>query len=37
MSSDVEIIRRVQADETSIFAELVQRHQSKLLRFAESK
>ncbi len=37
MPTDVEIMQRVQAGETSLFAELVQRHQSKLLRFAESK
>lgn len=37
MPTDVEIMLRVQAGETSLFAELVQRHQPKLLRFAESK
>ncbi|WP_417850468.1 RNA polymerase sigma factor [Thalassoglobus sp.] len=37
MLSDVDIMIRVQAGETSLFTELVQRYQKKLLRFASSK
>ena len=37
MLDDVDIMLRVQAGETNLFAELVSRHQQKLLRFAISK
>ncbi|QDT33890.1 RNA polymerase sigma factor [Thalassoglobus polymorphus] len=37
MLSDVDIMIRVQAGETSLFTELVQRYQTRLLRFARSK
>ncbi len=37
MLSDVDIMIRVQAGETSLFSELVRRYQTKLLRFAWSK
>ncbi|MDB4439593.1 RNA polymerase sigma factor [Planctomicrobium sp.] len=37
MLSDVEIMERVQAGDTGLFALLVERYQSRLLRFAKSK